>query len=989
MILPHLATLNSQVSVNLLPPSADLPSALATGQFTMVLLANASPHQLSSLLPQARASLTKAVVAECRGLFGRVFVDVGMAHEVWDADGVDVAPCAITALSLQAGALHVHVAGDTPHGLSQGQALTFSDFSGPLAALNGTKHAATSVPNRTHVTVALPAAALSTIPPSADLQTCGGYLTAVKTSQTLSGYSWEAAHALRVSGSSALIPNAAADLLADSLVDEQKPPAVSHALWWAAHQHFATTGSWPEQQHATAVAATAEAFLAGLGGGDGVVLAQPPAAPWGPLLPAAQAFCSAMQALLSPAVSILGGFAAHEVVKVLTGKTTPTKQWWYWDAREVVAAPQAPCATPAPLHMRSCANDQVLGTGHCSTLANARVFLVGAGAIGCEMLKVLACLGVGTGPNGHITVTDMDTIERSNLSRQFLFRPHHVGQSKASVAAAAAVAMNPALTGKVTALSEAVGGDSDGPFTDTFWGALDLVIPALDNVPARTYVDCKCVQHCLPMFDSGTVGSMGSTQPVLPHLTLNWAATHDPPQASFPVCTLKNFPYRIEHTVQWAQDWFHGAFTASVSSTQQYLSGPSAFLSSLPSSSRLHTVQEVQRVLSATMQSPLDCVAAARRCFEELFCNSIRQLLTTYPASHVSEHGVPFWSGQKRLPHPLEFSVSDASHVAFVLHVARMFAKCRGIDWTTLTADLVASAVHDVDVPDFTPDADMAIAADDSELAQQVAAAEVAAASGSVQAQVDAVVAALPPPEAVQANLHPLHFDKDDDDMMAAVASAANLRAANYSIPAVDLPTSRRIAGNIVPAVATTTAVVAGMAAVEALKWTRGIRDVAAFRSLFMNMALPVSMLAEPMPCPVTETALPAGVPFVPPGATGVLADTTKERVWGWTLWDVIRVPGPATLGDIVQRVESTFGLTVSMVNVGVACLYSDMMHTPARLAEKACMEVAALVESVTGEAMSPDVTELELMVIAVDEAEAEVEVPTVKYTLPATRQHS
>ena len=51
---------------------------------------------------------------------------------------------------------------------------------------------------------------------------------------------------------------------------------------------------------------------------------------------------------------------------------------------------------------------------------------MGAGAIGCEMLKNWSLMGIATGPRGLITVTDMDTIEKSNLNRQFLFRPWDV-----------------------------------------------------------------------------------------------------------------------------------------------------------------------------------------------------------------------------------------------------------------------------------------------------------------------------------------------------------------------------------------------------------------------------------------------------------------------------------------------------------------------------------------------------------------------------------
>jgi len=63
-------------------------------------------------------------------------------------------------------------------------------------------------------------------------------------------------------------------------------------------------------------------------------------------------------------------------------------------------------------------------------LGNLSYFLVGAGAIGCEMLKNWAMMGVGAGESGAVHVTDMDRIEKSNLSRQFLFRPDDIGSAK-------------------------------------------------------------------------------------------------------------------------------------------------------------------------------------------------------------------------------------------------------------------------------------------------------------------------------------------------------------------------------------------------------------------------------------------------------------------------------------------------------------------------------------------------------------------------------
>lgn len=71
----------------------------------------------------------------------------------------------------------------------------------------------------------------------------------------------------------------------------------------------------------------------------------------------------------------------------------------------------------------------VFGREFQEKIANTKEFLVGAGAIGCEMLKNWAMMGVGAGKDGALFITDMDTIEKSNLNRQFLFRPADVGVS--------------------------------------------------------------------------------------------------------------------------------------------------------------------------------------------------------------------------------------------------------------------------------------------------------------------------------------------------------------------------------------------------------------------------------------------------------------------------------------------------------------------------------------------------------------------------------
>ena len=89
-------------------------------------------------------------------------------------------------------------------------------------------------------------------------------------------------------------------------------------------------------------------------------------------------------------------------------------------------------------------------------MQTAKVLCVGAGGIGCELLKTLVLSGFEDIEVVSICVQfrafqasqqmlqiDMDTIETSNLNRQFLFRKHHVGQSKAKVAAEAVRVFRP------------------------------------------------------------------------------------------------------------------------------------------------------------------------------------------------------------------------------------------------------------------------------------------------------------------------------------------------------------------------------------------------------------------------------------------------------------------------------------------------------------------------------------------------------------------
>jgi ubiquitin-activating enzyme E1 len=295
----------------------------------------------------------------------------------------------------------------------------------------------------------------------------------------------------------------------------------------------------------------------------------------------------------------IGGIVAQEVIKACSGKFMPIKQWLYFDALECLPEDTSKPTEEScqPTGSRYDGQIAIFGKDFQDRMTQQKFMVVGAGAIGCELLKNFALMGLGASEEGKIIVTDMDHIEKSNLNRQFLFRSWDVGNPKSDVAAAAVKLMNPDLN--IEAHQNRVGVESEDIYNDDFFENLNGVANALDNIEARNYMDRRCVYYRLPLLESGTLGTKGNTQVVIPDLTESYGSTHDPPEKSIPICTLKNFPNQIEHTLQWARDLFEGTFTQVPGLAVQYLGEPDFVerTKNLPGAQPLEILESVKKFL--------------------------------------------------------------------------------------------------------------------------------------------------------------------------------------------------------------------------------------------------------------------------------------------------------------------------------------------------------------------------------------------------------
>nr|XP_042702154.1 ubiquitin-like modifier-activating enzyme 1 isoform X6 [Chrysemys picta bellii] len=874
----RLAELNSYVPVTAY--TRELSESFLAA-FQVVVLSNSPLEEQLRISDICHACSIRFVLADTKGLAGQLFCDFGenfVVDELSEAEPV----CAYVQQISQGtpGVVTCRDGQGHGHGFADGDFVTFSNLEG-MSQLNGCK------PHAIHVLdeFTLEIGDTSSFAPYQR----GGVITQVKVPQL---HSYEPLRA-----SLAKPKSKAMDDRGHSL----------HLAFQALHTFAAEMGRLPrpraqvdaERLLELARGLTAHQELLD----EGLV----------------RMFAHVSAGELSPMAAFLGGLAAQEVLKAASGKFLPLAQWFYFDALECLPEQGTTLLTEescAPRGSRYDGQIAVFGADFQERLGRQKYFVVGAGAIGCELLKNFAMIGLAAGEGGSVTVTDMDTIERSNLSRQLLFRPRDVGKLKSETAAAAVRRMNP--TTRVTAQPHHVGPDTETFYGDDFFMALDGVANALDSMQARAYVDGRCIRYLKPLLDSGTEGTKGHVQVVVPHLTQPFGSPPDLTESAVPLCTLRHFPSAIEHTLQWARDEFDGLFKVPAENVNKFLEDP-AFLEVQ------RTMQDLEGVRSSLQEKP--------RSWQD--CE-------TSP-------GVPFWAGPKRCPQPLEFDCDNSTHMDYIMAAASLFAQTHRLQ---VPRDRAAAreTLRAMAVPPFQREVGVRIPVTEEEMEEVpgcVAAAPLFFVSPADEEQLAALRQELAERRRALLEggcssthlMEPIHFEKDDDSNghVDFIMAASNLRAANYGIAPADWHKSKRVAGRIVPAIATTTAAVAGLACLELYKLVWGHRDLGSYCNSFLQLAEPLLARFRPLSPPATY----------------------KYGQETWSCWHRVEVPGigahreELSLQELLDQLQGVHGLPVRTVLCGVTILYASFWAKQKREAQLA-RRLTQLVGGPSGAAWPP-----------------------------------
>lgn len=926
----RLAELNDSVQTSL--HTEELTKEFVSG-FDLVVLADSTRTLQLQVAEWTRAAGRRLLVTDARGLFSYVFLDCGDSFRVDDANGETCKEFHIEHVEQETG--DVMTIENSHHGLEDNDHVTFSEIKG-MVELNECTPIKITVKKPHIFNIGEAAKQLS-----AYIE--GGRGRQVKVPFPVSHKS-----------------------LAASLEEPEfciwdfakfDYPAKLHALWAALYAFEEKHGRSPVPR----CASDAELLKAELRLPEGEEVSDD-------LL---RLFANSARGNLVTVCSVVGGIAAQEAMKAVTHHMTPLKQWLYLDAMEAVPG-QWTVLDNAKLTEKDCearnsrydGQAAVFGWKFQEQLLKQRWFIVGSGAIGCELLKNMAMMGLGCGDGGLIKITDMDQIEISNLNRQFLFRRADVGSKKAEVAARAVCAFNKQVN--IECLAERVCPDTEFIFNDDFFAQLHGVANALDNVDARRYVDRRCVYYRLPLLESGTMGTKGNTQVVYPHMTESYGSSADPPEKEVPFCTLRNFPNEINHTIQWARNLFEGVFAEPVETANRFIKDQRHFLEQVQmmnTSQQMDVLTSVKKLLvDERPRTAEDCVKWARLLFQENHFDSIAQMLHAFPPEQVTDSGAKFWSGLKRCPHTLKFDPTQEMHFDLVYAGSILRAEVFGIK-PILDRDVVAQIAAAVEVKPFKPRDGVKIAVTDAEAKEQGTSYD-----DDSDEQLEEYKRKLALISSSTPLLTPIDFEKDDDSNhhIEFITAASNLRAENYDIARADRMKTKQIAGRIIPAIATTTTAVAGLVCIELYKTVVADEEqwkvsppLDRFKNGFINLALPFYGFSEPIAAP-----------------------KKKYMEQEFTLWDRIEIKGPKTLAELKEFVEKECGVEVSMISAGTALIYSFFMDAKKRVTREAT-EVGAVISEVTKIPRPQHVKSMVLEVMACNpENDEDVEIPYIKYDI-------
>ncbi|KAI5951038.1 UBA2 [Candida jiufengensis] len=395
---------------------------------------------------------------------------------------------------------------------------------------------------------------------------------------------------------------------------------------------------------------------------------------------------------------------------------------------------------------------KILGDESFNKIRTTKVLMVGAGGIGCELLKDLVLTGFG-----EIHIIDLDTITLSNLNRQFLFRKTDIDKSKSLTVKKAVQSFNYLGSNLISHHGNIM---DKSQFPLEWWEQFSCIYNALDNIEARKYVNKMCLFLRKPLMECGTEGFQGHVNPIIPYNSSCFDCEQHVAPKTYPVCTIRSTPSLPVHCITWAKEFlFHQLFDESEGDDSNNLNDADTIANETDNNEEIENLAKEANELIELRDKIRNSNDFIESLIDKIFKVDIERLLLIET----------LWATREK-PTPLEFAKYEN-------------------DLRNLLNDESNESILSKDQKKWSILENLyALYKSSARLQHRLKNGEPFVA-----------------------------FDKDDEDTLVFVAAASNLRSYIFNIETKSKFDIKEIAGNIIPAIATTNAIISGFSAVAGL----------------------------------------------------------------------------------------------------------------------------------------------------------------------------
>jgi ubiquitin-activating enzyme E1 len=362
------------------------------------------------------------------------------------------------------------------------------------------------------------------------------------------------------------------------------------------------------------------------------------------------------------------------------------------------------------------------------------------------------------------------------------------------------------------------------------------------------------------------------------------------------VCTLRNFPSKIELCIEWGLSKFYEFFTSLLEDLKQFLENKEQFYNFIENEETstviINKLKKTKNLLEIIIENNFDkIIKEAVEIYYELYIFQIKKLIEEFPVDYYNKDGTLFWGGSKRFPNVLEYNINDQDCFNFIKYYSILLSK--SIKVKIIDDDnYIKKILEKIEIPNFIPSS-IKMPSRQEELTEISNLKNLLNNFDNKKIDIN--------------NIIPEKFEKNNDNNKHVffINLCSNLRAKNYRITNSNEQQTKMIAGRIVPAIANTTAIITGFACLQLLTLLNS-HDISLVKNCYFNTTFNIYQINNPSNVIHTEDQ-----------EYNPLMDGPSIAIpKGWTVWDIINLKGSMTCQEFVEYFKKEYNVNI----LGIAC---------------------------------------------------------------------